>query len=112
MALADFEVLADANNPTLKQANAFVRRSQEQARQARLYPNPSGGYQGEQIRGGSYGGGEQGGFVQQTVVLGGNVGLSRRIYEQHKRSHHIALGKQHSRLLRDVQQEVYDSLAA
>jgi len=34
MALADFEALADANNPTLKQANAFVRRSQEQARQA------------------------------------------------------------------------------
>jgi len=63
MALADFEALADANNPTLKQANAFVRRSQEQARQAGLYPNPSVGYQGEQIRGGSYGGGEQGGVA-------------------------------------------------
>ena len=34
MALADFEALADANNPTLKQSNALVRRSQEQARQA------------------------------------------------------------------------------
>jgi hypothetical protein len=75
MALADFETLADANNPTLKQANAFVHRSQEQARQAGLYPNPSVGYQGEQIRGGSFGGGEQGGFVQQTVVLGGKLGL-------------------------------------
>lgn len=40
MALADFETLADANNPTLKQANAFVHRSQEQARQAGLYPIP------------------------------------------------------------------------
>src|SRR6266851_2253204 len=40
MGLAAFEALADANNPTLKQANAFVRRSQEQARQAGLYPNP------------------------------------------------------------------------
>src|SRR5258705_198033 len=89
MALADFEVLADANNPTLKQANAFVRRSQEQARQAGLYPNPSVGYQGEQIRGGSYGGGEQGGFVQQTVVLGGKLGLLPGIYEQQTRSDQI-----------------------
>ena len=86
MALADFEALADANNPTLKQANALVRRSQEQARQAGLYPNPSVGYQGEEIRGGSFGGGEQGGFVQQTIVLGGKLGLRRNIYAEQKRS--------------------------
>src|SRR5260370_22899974 len=43
MSLADFEALADANNPTLKQANTLVRRSQEQARQAGLYPNPTVG---------------------------------------------------------------------
>lgn len=56
MTLAEFETLADANNPTLKRANALVRRSQEQARQAGLYPNPFIGYQGEEIRGGSFGG--------------------------------------------------------
>src|SRR5882757_826735 len=112
MALADFETLANANNPTLKQANAFVRRSQEQARQAGLYPNPSVGYQGEQIRGGSYGGGEQGGFVQQTVVLGGKLGLRRGIYEQQKRSDQIGVEEQTYRVHGDVQQAFYDALTA
>jgi len=112
MALADFKTLADANNPTLKQANAFVRRSEEQARQAGLYPNPSVGYQGEQIRGGSYGGGEQGGFVQQTVVLGGKLGLRRNIYEQQKRSDQIGVEEQTYRVHGDVQQAFYDALTA
>lgn len=112
MALADFEALADANNPTLKQANAFVRRSQEQARQAGLHPNPSVGYQGEQIRGGSYGGGEQGGFVQQTIVLGGKLGLRRNIYDQQKRSDQIGVEEQTYRVHGDVQQAFYDALTA
>lgn len=112
MALADFETLADANNPTLKQANALVRRSQEQARQAGLYPNPSVGYQGEQIRGGSYGGGEQGGFVQQTVVLGGKLGLRRNIYDQQKRSDQIGVEEQTYRVHGDVQQAFYHALTA
>lgn len=112
MGLADFQTLADANNPTLKQANAFVRRSQEQARQAGLYPNPSVGYQGEQIRGGSYGGGEQGGFVQQTVVLGGKLGLRRNIYEQQKQSDQIGVEEQTYRVHGDVQQAFYDALTA
>jgi outer membrane protein, heavy metal efflux system len=112
MALAAFETLADANNPTLKQANAFVRRSQEQARQAGLYPNPSVGYQGEQIRGGSYGGGEQGGFVQQTVVLGGKLGLRRNVYEQQKKSDQIGVDEQTYRVHGDVQQAFYDALTA
>ncbi|HWZ49983.1 MAG TPA: TolC family protein [Granulicella sp.] len=112
MALANFQELADANNPTLKQANALVRRSQEQARQAGLYPNPSVGYQGEQIRGGSYGGGEQGGFVQQTVVLGGKLGLRRNIYEQQKKSDQIGVEEQTYRVHADVQRAFYDALTA
>jgi outer membrane protein, heavy metal efflux system len=112
MALADFETLADANNPTLKQAKAFVHRSQEQARQAGLYPNPAVGYQGEQIRGGSFGGGEQGGFVQQTIVLGGKLGLRRNIYDQQKRSDQIGVEEQTYRVHGDVQQAFYDALTA
>src|SRR5579863_930718 len=112
MGLADFETLADANNPTLKQANALVRRSQEQSRQAGLYPNPSVGYQGEQIRGGSYGGGEQGGFVQQTVVLGGKLGLRRNIYDQQKRSDQFGVEEQTYRVHGDVQQAFYNALIA
>ena len=112
MALADFEALAEANNPTLKQSNALVRRSQEQARQAGLYPNPSAGYQGEQIRGGSYGGGEQGGFIQQTIILGGKLGLRRDIYERQSKSDQIGVEVQTSRVHNDVQQAFYDALTA
>ncbi len=112
MALADFETLAEANNPTLKQANALVRESQAQARQAGLYPNPSAGYQGEQIRGGWYGGGEQGGFIQQTIVLGGKLGVRRKVYEQQSKSDQIGVEEQTSRVCNDVQQAFYDALAA
>src|ERR1700742_1043112 len=75
--LEAFLAMADQNNPTLRQAAALIRRSEAQARQAALYPNPTVGYEGDQIRGGSYGGGEQGGFVEQTIVLGGKLGFRR-----------------------------------
>jgi outer membrane protein, heavy metal efflux system len=112
MSLADFMQMADANNPTLRQANALVRRSQEQARQAGLYPNPSIGYQGEQIRGGSFGGGEQGGFVQQTIVLGGKLGLRHDTFEQERKSDQIGVEEQTYRVHGDIQQAFYDALAA
>jgi len=112
MGLSDFESLADANNPTLKEAKALVRRSQEQAHQAGLYPNPSVGYQGEQIRGGSYGGGEQGGFIQQTIVLGGKLGLRSNIYGQQAKSDQIGVDEQTYRVHGDVQQAFYAALTA
>ncbi len=110
--LEDFLAMADKNNPTLQQAEAIVRRSEAQAKQAALYPNPSVGYEGDQIRGGSYGGGEQGGFVAQTIVLGGKLGLRRNIYEQQKQSDQIAAEAQLARVHNDVAQQFYDTLSA
>ncbi len=103
---------ADRNNPTLQQAAAIVRRSEAQARQASLYPNPTAGYEGDQIRGGSYGGGEQGGFVAQTIVLGGKLGLRRNIYEQQKQSDTMAAEAQLLRVHNDVTQMFYNALSA
>jgi outer membrane protein, heavy metal efflux system len=103
---------ADRNNPTLRQAAAIIRRSEAQARQASLYPNPTAGYEGDQIRGGSYGGGEQGGFVAQTIVLGGKLGLRRNIYEQQKQSDTIAAEAQLLRVHSDVTRMFYDTLSA
>src|SRR5271165_467006 len=112
MHLEEFQQFALATNPTLQQANALVRRSAAQARQAGLYPNPSVGYQGEQIRGGDYRGGEQGAFVQQTFVLGGKLGLRRNVYEQQRRQDEIGSSEQRYRVLSDVGQTFYSALAA
>jgi outer membrane protein, heavy metal efflux system len=110
--LEDFLTMADANNPTLQQAAAMVRRSEGQAKQAALYPNPTVGYEGDQIRGGSYGGGEQGGFIAQTIVLGGKLSLRRNIYEQQQQSDKIAIVSQQSRVHNDVTQMFYSALSA
>ena len=104
--------MADRNNPTLQQAAAMVRRSEAEAAQAALYPNPSIGYEGDQIRGGSYGGGEQGGFVAQTIVLGGKLGLRRDIYQQQKQSDQIAAEAQEKRVHSEVTQLFYHALSA
>jgi len=107
-----FEDLALANNPTLKQATAIERRSAGQARQAGMYPNPSAGYQGEQIRGGEFGGGEQGGFVQQTIPLGGKLGLRRNAFEQQRRADELGTAEQRYRIVAEVGQGFYSALAA
>ena len=109
--LSEFIQLADANNPTLKQADAIVRRSESQARQAGLYPNPSVGYQGEQIRGGSFGGGEHGAYIAQSVVLGGKLSSRRNIYEQQKKSDEAAAEVQIDRVHGAVMQFFYKALA-
>jgi outer membrane protein, heavy metal efflux system len=110
--LEAFLTAADHNNPTLQQAEAMIRRSQAEAKQAALYPNPTVGYEGDQIRGGSYGGGEQGGFVQQTVVLGGKLGLRRKVYEQQTQADLIGAQAQLLRVHNDVTLMFYEALSA
>ena len=112
MHLDQFEGIALSSNPTLRQASSLVSRSAGLARQAGLYPNPAAGYQGEQIRGGAFAGGEQGAFVQQTFVLGGKLGLRRNVYEQQRRADEIGVSEQRSRVLSDVEQSFYSALAA
>ncbi len=112
IALAQFLDWARARNPTLAEADAAVRRNRQLARQAGLYPNPSVGYSGEQIRGGAYGGGEQGAFVQQQIVLGGKLGLRRDIYNQQAQAAQSGEDAQQTRVAASVQQAFYQALAA
>ena len=112
MSLDDFVSMAAHANPTLAQAQADVRRSQQQGRQAGLYPNPSIGYSGEHIRGGEYGGGEQGAYVQQQIVLGGKLGLRRNIYDQQARADQIGVDEQNYRIKASVQQAFYRALTS
>src|SRR6266478_5704525 len=80
MGRAQEQKIANESNPTLRQAEAEIRAARARQQQSGLYPNPTAGYTGDEIRGGSVGGGKQGFFVQQTVVLGGKLGLSRAVF--------------------------------
>jgi cobalt-zinc-cadmium efflux system outer membrane protein len=105
-------VLAAArlHNPTLRTAQAAIAESAGQARQAGTLPNPVIGYEGEQIRGGSYGGGEQGAFLQQTVPLGGKLGLRREVYRAQQRTGEAALVAQQQRIEADIESSFYAAL--
>jgi cobalt-zinc-cadmium efflux system outer membrane protein len=74
--------LASESNPTLRQAEAEIRAAKARQQQAGLYPNPTVGYTGDEIRGGSVGGGKQGFFVRQTVVTGGKLASSREVFSK------------------------------
>src|SRR6266568_4604300 len=80
MSLASLQQAAAEGNPTLRQAEAELRAAKARQQQSGLYPNPTLSYTGDEIRGGSIGGGKQGFFVQQTVVTGGKLVLSRDVY--------------------------------
>ena len=78
--LEQVEKIARAMNPTLRQAEAEIRAANARQQQAGLYPNPTVGYTGDEIRGGSVGGGKEGFFVQQTIVTAGKLRLSRNVF--------------------------------
>jgi cobalt-zinc-cadmium efflux system outer membrane protein len=111
MKLEDLENMALQNNPALRQAQAVVRTSAALARQAGLWPNPAVGYLGEQIRGGSYHGGEQGGFVQQNIVLGGKLHLRQQVYEQQRKADEIGVEEQRLNIAGAVRVQFYTALA-
>jgi cobalt-zinc-cadmium efflux system outer membrane protein len=110
ISLQQLQAWAEHNSPTLKQAAAIKERSEQQGRQAGLPPNPTIGYSGEHIRGGSYHGGEEGAFVQQTVVLGGKLSLRQDVFRQQAASDRIGVDEQTYRLRADVQRAFYRAL--
>ncbi len=110
--LAELERLALENNPTLAQAAAEIRAGEARKLQAGLYPNPSAGYVGEEIRGGTYGGGQHGFFVSQPVVVGGKLGLQREIGARDVRISELEANEQRLRVLNAVKIAFYRVLAA
>ena len=112
LTLVELEQIALSNNPTLAQAAAEIRAATGRKLQSGLYPNPTVGYQGEQIRGGIQGGGEQGFFVSQDIVLGGKLGLNRRVLEQEKKQAEAEAEEQRLRVINGVRMFYYQALAA
>src|ERR1700682_1955685 len=112
LTLGELEQMALSSNPTLAQAAAEIRAAAGRKAQSGLYPNPTVGYQGEQIRGGTQGGGEQGFFLSQDIVLGGKLGLSRRVFEQEKKQAEAEAEEQRLRVINGVRPFYYQAMAA
>jgi len=110
--LEELQQMALQNNPTFKQSAANIQAAEGRKKQSELYPNPTVGYQGEQIRGGSFHGGEQGFFVQQDIVLGGKLGLNRKIFDQELKQAETEAEEQKLRVVTNVRMSYIQALAA
>lgn len=110
--LADLELMAIDNNPTLRQARAQVQAARGAAQQAGLRPNPYVGIVAEQIGIKGTAGELQGGFVSQELVRGNKLGLSREKYLQRGRIAETNWTVQQQRVLNDVSVKFYQALAA
>jgi outer membrane protein, heavy metal efflux system len=103
---------ARQHNPTLRQADAGIRAARARAQQEGLYPNPTIGYSGDEIRGGESGGGKQGFFVEQTIVTGGKLSRAREVFREETQLAEIEAEEQKIRVETAVKIAFYRVLAA
>lgn len=100
--LSSLEQLALQRNPTLVQAGAQVGISRGAALQAGLLPNPTVGYLAEEEL--------QGLFVEQEIVTGGKLALSRAKYVQEAQQAELQVLAQRYRVLHSVRVAYYQAL--
>jgi outer membrane protein, heavy metal efflux system len=113
LTLADLERMALQANPTLAQAQAAIRAADGRRAQAGLWPNPVVGYTGEEFSTRAFGEkSEHFAFVEQTILLGGKLGKSQRIFAQEKVLAEQEAIAQRYRILNTVQMLFYEALGA
>jgi outer membrane protein, heavy metal efflux system len=110
--LEDLERIALEKNPTLGQASAEIRSAQGRRLQSGLYPNPIVGYAAEEVRGGASRGGQHGFFVEQTLIMGGKLGLSRNVAQQDVHLAEIEAEEQRIRVVSGVRLAFFQTLAS
>lgn len=111
LTLADLETMALTNNPSVARSAALVQAARGAHLQVGLAPNPTVGYEGQQI--GSRGLAEQDGvFVSQEIVRGGKLKLNRQIAAQDWARAEQELVAQQQRVLTDVHVGFYQVLIA
>jgi outer membrane protein, heavy metal efflux system len=103
---------ARENNPTLRQAEAGVKAARARAHQVGLYPNPTVGYSGDEVRGGEIHGGKQGFFIEQTIVTAGKLSRAREVMNKDTRLAEIEAEEQQVRVETAVKMAFYRVLAA
>jgi cobalt-zinc-cadmium efflux system outer membrane protein len=111
LSLADLEQMALASNPSVARASALVGAARGNWIQVGLPPNPSIGYDGQQL--GSGGRAEQQGVLfSQEFVRGGKLRLNRAIADRELALAQQELAAQQQRVLTDVRIAFYQVLLA
>jgi cobalt-zinc-cadmium efflux system outer membrane protein len=110
--LADMQARALQQNPTLSESQAKVRSAQGRKLQAGLWPNPTVGYLGDEIAGGTgINGGRQGGFVEQTIVLGRKLYLAQQVAGSDAKIAELEKEEQHYRVQNAIRSAYVETLA-
>ncbi len=112
LSLEELQSMALSNNPTLRQSQAQVEAERGAALQAGLGPNPYVGYVAEQIGVNGTAGELHGASIQQEIVRGNKLGLSREKYTQRARIAETNYVAQRQRVLNDVAIRYYQTAAA
>jgi cobalt-zinc-cadmium efflux system outer membrane protein len=113
LTLADIERMAEENNPTLAQAEAAIRAAQGRRRQAGLFPNPTVGYQGEELAFRAFNEkSEHFFFVEQTIPLGGKLRKGRLVFEKEVAAAEAEAAAQKQRVLNTVRMLYFEALGA
>ena len=111
--LSELEAKALQHNPTVAQAEANVQAAQGREKQAGLWPNPTVGYFGDEIAGGrGVNGGRQGGFIEQTIVLGRKLYLAQQVAGSQAKMAALAKEEQTYRVKNAVRTAYFETLAA
>jgi len=87
LTLSALQEIATANSPVLVRATADAAQSYGQVIQVGLYPNPTIGYQSDQIQprltippgATSSGAGQQGGYINQLIKTAGKLSLAQKV---------------------------------
>lgn len=111
--LTDLEAQALRQNPTMSESEADVRSAQARKVQTGLWPNPTVGYIGDEIAGGlGVNGGRQGGFVEQTIVLGRKLYLAGQVAGSDAKIATLKQEEQRYRVQNTIRSAYFRTLAA
>lgn len=111
LTLAELEAMALGNNPVMARASAKIQAARGNWVQVGLAPNPVVGYAGAEI-GDEGRAGQQGAFIDQSIVMGGKLRLNRAVASQAIAQMEQQAAVQRFRVLSDVRIGYYDVLVA
>ena len=114
LTLEQVEQLALENNPTARAAQAAIDAARGRALQAGAWPNPVIGYSAEELtaRSGAGPRGAHGFFVEQSIPLGGKLGLGRAVFDRATEEATVRAELQRQRILNSVRVLFYQVLTA